>query len=1051
MDWPDTSFYLGHWVLGLRCGRGCFISRMRDVYQGDFLDDKFHGKGELVYSNGSKFIGSFQNGLREGKGLLSITSGHEYYGHFHQDLLEGEVIVKNIIPIGKFCRCFTLSFSLMVLYVFVEDVDQANYEVRVALYEKGQMIKWITEYTNPTATRQFVHLFKQNREMFDSVYALVIAKHLPQYPTGLDTRNEDVQWIMDKLRREAGKLVGTEALHVARQKAAGMVAPIEECKQDIIRLKEKLNLLNSATINAENEKVKLMREHLALAFIVERDLERIEQYWIDDPTEVRAKFKNSYKQLATVARDDFFVFKNHRHPPPFVKRILDCISIMLGVGINSWIKQQMLLSDAPFNARMNDDEALRFNYDCKLVHMMDTFDIFDYTSYDEHKDRFFEITSDPRFRVDSYYVASTGVAGPFLVDWIFKCRSYLKHAVMLDKSLSGSKTKRVLASRLLNASNKEKENEMMFNRISMSTREAYDARVKDLHDLESGYEKAKDMIVFIEESYDFGKRQTKRPDYYQLLEKKLESDHDTFEVSAALESTVENVVRMEVELIHAKSMLYKAKGEVYVPPVLTALNIKRCVLDEIHFHQNLLIDGGQTLGYAIEPLETDIGDAETSDIVEAIVMQLVYKINDSLNEFVSCKRWLSLDGRWLDLTMLFRTVWKHWKEIAVTREEDGCVVAWENIWGEAEMCARMCVEARVNDRMSTVAKGQAKVWQTRFPKEVECMEHIMADEFAAEFPAETDRKALDVSEGRTGVYPPATKAGAICWIKYNPQTINDLKNDLSEGMAEEFEASHPGNAAQVAFKILNQLIGLDSPEWNWEEHALHWKSYNSETYETEAEKLTMVLADKFTNKYPVKTAWEAVKVIENGAMSKYITVESVAAEYSVEPEVHFGAQAYVSKNIGLARAARQLVFKEMNNTMTIAFKELEHITEQFTKGSYLLTEQSAKFDSNKDRFAGFRDRLEQKYAPLYGHLLKRQQDIWDNMEDLKAVNPMDHNWHNLRPTKAEKIIRGAEKQFLKDKADFESVYDSVLTQLTSWNTYFGSEEERQWYAENAHA
>lgn len=1029
MDYADGSFYLGNWVSGKRSGTGLYISRMRDIYRGDFVDDSFHGLGEIVYSNGARYTGRFKNGLREGKGVLMNPSGGEHYGHFHADLFEGEFIVKNIIPI--------------------ENIEQDAFEVRVALYEKGQFIQWKSKYTNPMATRQFVTLFQQNREMFDSVYSLIIAKHLPEFPTGLDPTNDDVQWIMDKLRREAGMLIGTEALHAAEADADHLLQPIRDCRADILRLKGELDVLNSQTINAENEKVMLMRQHLALAFVVENDMEKIEQYWIDEPTEVRGKFNKSCKELATVARDDFFLFKNHRTPPPFVKKILDCISILLGEPINKWVKQQMLVSDAPFNARMNDDEALRFDYECKLVHMMKTFDVFEHTHHTANQKHFFEVSSDPRFRVDSYYVESTGAAGPFLVDWVFKCRDYIKNAKMVDSMLNGAKEKRILASRLLTASNKHADDENHFIRCTLSTREAYDNRQKELIELNSALEKSQDMITFIKDSYNIGRKQRTKLDYYEILEEKIEADRKKFDISACVETLVQNVVELDREATHARAMLYKARGEEFVPPVLSAPNLKECIINEVNFNQKLLLDSGYTLGYGIEPLETDVPYEETYDICGQIATQLIYKANDCLNEFSSCLKWISLKGKVLKPTFFYRTVWKYWKEIAVKREEDDGITAWEKIWNDEDECARMCIQSRINSRMSTMAKEQGRIWQKRNAKKIEVMEQIMSEEFGVEYTVDTRAKAIDIAENDKNAYPPATKAGAICWIKYHPNLIAEEKDARGKIMAGDFQEQFKGNTAPMAFKIINQLIGNDSPDMKWIDHAEAWKSINSEKYDEEADKIVVLLKDKFAKKYPIKTAWEAVMAVEHELVSKYITVASVASEYSTNPEEYFGAKSYISKNVGMARAARELVQKDMYTQQKRSFDELAHTTELFIKGSYLLTEEAQKYDPTKDRFSGFRDRLEQKYALLYGYLLKRQQDIWDNMEDLKASNPMEHNWHNLRPTKADKIIRDAEDKYLKEKAGMEASYDEIFQMLNSWHTYFGSWDEKQWYKENS--
>lgn len=46
------------------------------VYIGDFNDSgERHGQGELLWSNGDKYVGSFFNGLRKGQGTLYFKDG----------------------------------------------------------------------------------------------------------------------------------------------------------------------------------------------------------------------------------------------------------------------------------------------------------------------------------------------------------------------------------------------------------------------------------------------------------------------------------------------------------------------------------------------------------------------------------------------------------------------------------------------------------------------------------------------------------------------------------------------------------------------------------------------------------------------------------------------------------------------------------------------------------------------------------------------------------------------------------------------------------------
>ena len=55
----------------------------------------------------------------------------------------------------------------------------------------------------------------------------------------------------------------------------------------------------------------------------------------------------------------------------------------------------------------------------------------------------FVIVSDARFRKDSYYIESTGVAGPFLVDWVKSNLAYLKAAKKIEGTLKRAEEKKM--------------------------------------------------------------------------------------------------------------------------------------------------------------------------------------------------------------------------------------------------------------------------------------------------------------------------------------------------------------------------------------------------------------------------------------------------------------------------------------------------------------------------------------------------------------------------------------------------------------------------------
>lgn len=72
------------------------------MYQGKFLEGKFHGYGEKQMPNGVVYKGYWASGQMEGKGKLSFPDGDIYLGVFKDNKFEGEGIRK--FPNGDMFR-----------------------------------------------------------------------------------------------------------------------------------------------------------------------------------------------------------------------------------------------------------------------------------------------------------------------------------------------------------------------------------------------------------------------------------------------------------------------------------------------------------------------------------------------------------------------------------------------------------------------------------------------------------------------------------------------------------------------------------------------------------------------------------------------------------------------------------------------------------------------------------------------------------------------------------------------------------------------------------
>lgn len=93
---PSGQSYVGLWHRGLMTGHGTFLfppDDVREQYRGDWLDGEATGRGILTYKNKDIYDGEFLSNKRHGKGEMNCSDRKVINGHWLNDLLVGFVKV----------------------------------------------------------------------------------------------------------------------------------------------------------------------------------------------------------------------------------------------------------------------------------------------------------------------------------------------------------------------------------------------------------------------------------------------------------------------------------------------------------------------------------------------------------------------------------------------------------------------------------------------------------------------------------------------------------------------------------------------------------------------------------------------------------------------------------------------------------------------------------------------------------------------------------------------------------------------------------------------
>lgn len=86
---PDGSVYEGEFENGLFNGKGILVRKNGNKFDGRFQDGQMHGQGNFSMANGDTYVGSFVNGAMDGEGVYLAANGSKYTGDFKQGHFDG--------------------------------------------------------------------------------------------------------------------------------------------------------------------------------------------------------------------------------------------------------------------------------------------------------------------------------------------------------------------------------------------------------------------------------------------------------------------------------------------------------------------------------------------------------------------------------------------------------------------------------------------------------------------------------------------------------------------------------------------------------------------------------------------------------------------------------------------------------------------------------------------------------------------------------------------------------------------------------------------------
>lgn len=492
--------------------------------------------------------------------------------------------------------------------------------------------------------------------------------------------------------------------------------------------------------------------------------------------------------------------------------------------------------------------------------------------------------------------------------------------------------------------------------------------------------------------------------------------------------------------VQEKTRQMLAYGEVYEEPKFPGMDIRAAIADGVHTQQSALLSEGWHLGYSIEEQEYALPQHKVQDSIDIIVDLVSLNINKITNDILSIRHWPLLDGTVITTRFIYVFAWTYWVDMARERELLLIQQSWEDIFVDPMLCAKKALEALINTKMSKVAREQGKVYKMRNPDLIKAAEIELSNEYELKFPTNTGEEALKHTEDVEGAVDPADKIAALCWIRFHPSSFNEVRDDRNSILSREFEKKFNDGTALKAFEIINE-IG-DSSAQVYLEHAQYWRSFNMEEYATVEKEEFERMSSDFRESNPVDTYQVCSKMLLSDKVHKYVRDEEVAEEHWYHPTVLSNARAWAVKNQGMVRKGTKALREEWESLATRQWFELLDVTKDWTKGSWLYVSDDDRVNIEAEKFFGFRQRLEKRYSWYFAYLMLKLEEVEKELEAILLEDPNDKIYHNIRPSKEAATVKAHEANHYKRKAAAEKLHQEIISKVTTWNTYFGTLEER---------
>jgi hypothetical protein len=471
--------YIGEWCEGKRQGYGIEKFDIGECYEGDWQNDLYHGQGEIIYDDQSRYEGLFRLGQWHGEGIRTLTNGDQIRGNFENGFLNGfgtcEFADKRHYH-GEFQRTRRHGMGVLTFpngdryegpfwedlqhgegKFFTKATDNFSHKepiVRLGKWVHGERVAWLSKPSTQLATKTFIEYFchvkkstssgEQEIDLilykFKTPYAVMIASQLPNLPDGVDSEDEFVQIIVKMLTKSQNIVIGAQILEKTIEKHVFL-------QKEMNFLQEKIDFLtNEKEIKQRN--VRMQQKEVAavemeLNKMIEKEQEmqiKVETFWKKDRQFLERQYKQAVKELNDLDLQDWFKLRTAKLDGT-VQKLMEAFCVLLNFKSNYHLKGKifcptrddllMLLSSNEENVILGDKEGLIHQYRIKALYILPLFDVYSFgeSTRNEMLNSLTHVIHHPRLRPNNYRLYQISPACTAICTWVRAAYFYAKKAV----------------------------------------------------------------------------------------------------------------------------------------------------------------------------------------------------------------------------------------------------------------------------------------------------------------------------------------------------------------------------------------------------------------------------------------------------------------------------------------------------------------------------------------------------------------------------------------------------------------------------------------------